>query len=326
MKLTIDNHDGSGPIDYTQSIVAGRPFRILRRLNQPVTCGVTLFPASGQSTPIRNGRMVVIDDNGVVLFTGYLATEPALEFVGQGTAGAAYQVVISAISDEILLDRQSLPQIGPLCGASGGQGLATMLALVDYLEIKSALSMATLNFSEFQTENNRTWSQNAGALAASVRSAYQLMNGTLTMTPVGTVMHSLNESQGTLSLSALNLSMAKALANDVTVCGEVEPCAYVTEFFQGDGTNVLFDLTEEPWMPSTAKTKPLVDSFQGSMITSKCGVGIGLLRPGLGQTLFCAGLCLTSPFRARRPWSSTTSACTTGRHHRTILVFRARFS
>jgi hypothetical protein len=91
--------------------------------------------------------MVLSDDGGVVLFTGYLATEPALELAGRGTSGTVYQLVISAISDEILLDRQSLPQIGPIGGASGGQGLATMLALVNYQEIKSALSMATLNFS-----------------------------------------------------------------------------------------------------------------------------------------------------------------------------------
>jgi hypothetical protein len=287
LKLTIDNHDGNGPIDYTQSIVAGRPFRILRRLNQPVTCSVTLYPASGHATPVRNGRMVVSDDSGVVLFTGYLAAEPALELIGQGTAGTVYQVVISAISDEILLDRQSIPQIGPLCGASGGQGLATMLALVNYQEITSALSMATLNFSEFQAESNRSWSQNAGKLAASVRSAYQLMNGTLTMTPVGTVTHSLNESQGTLSLSALDLSMARALANDVTVCGEVEPSAYVTEFFQGDGTTVLFDLTELPWMPSPSKTKPLIDSFQGSTINTQIW---NVNDPGAALSLTSAGL------------------------------------
>ena len=47
MKLTIDNHDGNGPIDYSSCVVAGRPFRILRRLNQPATCTVTLFTAPG---------------------------------------------------------------------------------------------------------------------------------------------------------------------------------------------------------------------------------------------------------------------------------------
>lgn len=269
MKLTIDNYDGNGPVDYTSSIVAGRPFRIVRRLNQPVTCAVTLFPASGLATPARNGRMVLADDSGNVLFTGYVASEPALELAGQSTMGAVYQAVVSAISDEILLDRQSIPQTGPIYGTTGGQALQAMLALLEIESITSSVSLATMNVSEFQPESNRTWAENAGALAAAVRNAYLLMNGTLTMTPVGTVTHSLNESQGTLSLNALQVSMVKALANDVTVCGEVEPSAYVTEFFQGDGTTVLFDLTEDPWMPPPSKTRPLSDTFQGPTINKQ---------------------------------------------------------
>lgn len=287
MKLTIDNNDGKGPVDYTASVVAGKPFRIVRRLNQPVTCEVTLFPGSGVASPARNGRMVVADDNGVLLFTGYLATEPVLELTGQGTEGAVYQVFVSAISDEILLDRQSLPQIAPICGASSGQALQTMLAVLDVQEIASELSQANLNVSEFQTNSGRVWSQNAGELAASVRSAYRLMNSVLTMTPVGAVTHTLSESQGTLSLSGLQLSAVKALANDVTVCGETEPSAYVTEYFQGDGTIVLFDLSEVPWVPPASRSKPLTDTFAGPAIDPQLwNVG----DPGSALSLTSAGL------------------------------------
>ena len=287
MKLTIDNNDGNGPIDYTSSIVAGQPFRIVRKLNQPVTCGVTLLPSSGLATPARNGRVVVADNSGNVLFTGYVATEPALELAGQGTMGAVYQAVVSAISDEILLDRQSIPQIAPLCGTTGGQAIQAMLALLDIEAITASVASATMNVSEFQSNSNCTWSENAGALAASVRSAYLLMNRTLSMTPVGSVTHSLSESQGTLSLSGLQVAMVKALANDVTVCGEVEPSAYVTEFFQGDGTTVLFDLTEAPWMPPPSKTKPLSDNFQGPMINSQIW---NVADPGAALALTSAGL------------------------------------
>jgi hypothetical protein len=287
LKLTIDNNDGNGPVDYSSAIVAGQPFRIVRRLNQPVTCGVTLFPGPGVASPARNGRIVVADGNGVVLFTGYLAAEPVLELAGQGTAGPLYRALVMAISDEIILDRLSIPQVAPICGASSGQALQTMLAVIDFENIRSELALATLNVSEFQTDSNRTWSQNAGELASAVRSAYLLMNGTLTMTPVGTVTHSLNESQGTLSLSGLDLSMVKALANDVTVCGEVEPCAYVTEFFQGDGTTLLFDLTEAPWMPPPSKAKPLSDNFQGTTLNKQIW---NVDDPGVALTLTSAGL------------------------------------
>jgi len=287
LKLTIDNQDGKGAIDYTGSIVAGRPFRIVRKLNEPVACAVTLLPLNGLAIPARNGRVVVSDDSGLVLFTGYVASEPALELAGQGTMGAVYQAVVSAISDEILLDRQSIPQAGPVYGSSAGQVLEAMLQRLQNESITSQLASATIDVSEFQADSNRTWSENAGALAAAVRSAYLLMNGTLTMTPVGSVTHTLSESQGTLALSGLQASMVRTLANDVTVCGESEPSAYVTEFFQGDGTTLLFDLTELPWMPAPSRSKPLVENFRGPNINTQIwNVG----DPGQALSLTSAGL------------------------------------
>ena len=287
MKITIDNHDGQGPVDYSGALVAGKPLRILRRLNQPVTCEMTLFPSAGMVYPKRNGRIVVANDAGVVLFTGYVAAEPVLELVGRGTEGIVYQAAVSAISDEILLDRQFLPQIGPLCGVSSGQALETMLAVLQAENIASDLTQAKLSLPGFRTTNRRSWSENAGALAASVRSAYRVLDGTLTMTPIGTVTHSLNESDGSLSLSGLRLSMARPPANDVTVFGEAEPCTYVTEFFQGDGTTAMFYLSGKPWMPPATQAKPMNDSFQGSSINTQVW---SVDDPGSALTLTGQGL------------------------------------
>jgi hypothetical protein len=123
LKLTIDNHDGKGAIDYSDSVVAGCPFRIVRRLNEPVTCNCTLLPGQSLAVPARNGRVIVADDSFNLLFTGYIATEPALELAGQGTVGAVYQAVVSAISDDILLSRQPIPPAGANCGGSAAQNL-----------------------------------------------------------------------------------------------------------------------------------------------------------------------------------------------------------
>jgi hypothetical protein len=286
VKLTIDNNDGKGAVDYSASIVAAQPFRIVRRLNEPVTCGVTLLPAQGVAIPARNGRIIVADDSGIILFTGYLATEPALEFVGRGIMGAAYQAIVSAISDEILLDRQPLPQSGPVYGASAAVALQSTLARIDAQQITSGLSSATAILAEFQADSAHTWAENAGALASAVRSAWMLMNGTLTLTPVGSTTHSLSEAEGSLSLSALELSMTKALANDIIVCGETEPCAYVTEYFEGDGTTTLFQLSQDPWMPPASKSKPLTDTFPGPAINPQIW---NVEDPGAALTLTSAG-------------------------------------
>lgn len=291
MKLTIDNHDGKGPVDYSASVVAGRPCRIVRRLNEPVTLAMTLLPAQGLAVPTRNGRVIVADDSGNLLFTGYIATEPALELAGQGTAGAVFQAVVSAISDDILLSRQPLPQVGDTVGANASQALQAMLARLQIAGITQATSAATANLSLFQIEEGRTWAENTASLANATRNAWRLMNGTLTLLPVGNVTHVLNEAHGTLSLSNLNLSMVRALANDVTVWGEREACAYVTEYFQGDGTTLLFDLTEMPFLPSASEQKPLTDTFPGPGINAQlwnvCDPGAALQLTSLGLT--CQG-------------------------------------
>lgn len=269
MKLTIDNHDGKSAVDYSACVVAGRPCRIVRRLNEPVTFAVTLLPAQGMVVPARNGRVTVADDAGNLLFTGYICTEPALALAGQAITGAVYMALVEAISDDILLSRQPLPQAGAVYGATAGQALNSLLERVQVAGVTLSVSEATRIISELELESGHTWAENAGALANATRNAWRLMNGTLTMAPVGSVTHTLDETQGTLSVKDLQLSMVKALANDVTVCGEIEPCAYVTEFFEGDGTTVLFNLTEEPWMPATTRRKPLVDLFQGPSINTQ---------------------------------------------------------
>ncbi len=266
MQLTINNYDGKGAVDYTASIVAGRSFRIVRRLNEPVTCEVTLLPASGLAIPARNGRVLVSDDSGNLLFTGYVATEPALELAGQSSSGATYLALVQAISDDILLSRQSLPQSGATCGLTAGQSLQALLSRMQIAGILQSLSQATQMLPQFQLDPGRTWAENTGTLANAVRNAWRLMDGTLIMIPVGSVTHTLSEAQGTLSLSGLQVSMTKALANDITVCGEAEPSAYVTEYFQGDGTTVLFDLTEQPFLQPASKEKPLVDTFSGPAV------------------------------------------------------------
>lgn len=262
MRLTIDNNDGKGPLDYTRGVVAGRPFRMVRRLNEPVTCTVTIVPGA-LAMPARNSRVVVEDDSGNLLFTGYVATEPAPELVGQGTTGAVWQARVTAISDDILLSRQTIPQGSRAFNVTAGQALQSLLSRLNGGGLTASLGGAGATVGAFEADSGHSWAANAGALANATRNAWRLMNGTLTMTPVGSVTHALSDSDGTFSLSSFELAMVKELANDVTVCGAEEPSAYVTEYFQGDGTTVLFFLTETPWLPPAAYRKPLIDLFQG---------------------------------------------------------------
>ena len=56
--------------------------------------------------------------------------------------------------------------------------------------------------------------------------------------------------------------MVRELANDVTLTGELEPAAYVTELFSGDGSTNTFRLSSSPFHPSSPTL--LADSFDGA--------------------------------------------------------------
>ncbi len=250
MKVTIDNLDGNGAIDYSGTLSTKQPITIERKLNEPSICAFGLVTASTSLiAPLRNGRVIVTDNNGIVLFTGYLATEPARELAGAGTAGAVYLLLATAVSDEVLLDWQTVPQTPATAGQTVERLLTTLTSRVDATRLAVQTNGAPAQLGYFVPDAGQCWSQNAAMLASMARASYVAHSGTVTLAPIGNVTHTLSETAGTLQVAALQASMVKTIANDVTVCGAEEPAAYVTEIFQGDGTTVLFTLTRLPYFP-----------------------------------------------------------------------------
>lgn len=267
MKLTIDNFDGKGAVDYSGCIVEGATFRIVRTLNAPSLFYVTLLPFAAQlPTPSRNARVICADDSGNLLFTGYLAVEPAMVLAGEATTGPLSIAEVTAVSDEILLDRQALPKQFFSYGQTADKTIAAMSGGLGISAINTSLSSTLSTVGEFVSSPGLSWSGNAAQLASNSASAYRVVNGVLSVTPIGSVTHTLSESAGTLSAADLQSSLVKTLANDVTLCGETEPCAYVTEYFAGDGVTTLFELTELPYAPAASKDQVLTDLFQESSL------------------------------------------------------------
>ncbi len=119
-----------------------------------------------------------------------------------------------------------------------------------------------------------------------------MLDGAVSLQPAGTVTHALSDGDGTLQVAALKTASVKELANDVTVSGEMEPAAYVTETFAGDGTTTVFQLSEEPFRPKkTANSVQfLTDSFNESTLNTQIwkvndpGSHLGLSAAGLTMT------------------------------------------
>jgi len=263
VKLTINNFDSNGDVDYTSCIVEGRTLRIERTLNAPSMFYVSLLPAAMLlPVPVRNARVTCADDSGNLLFTGYLAVEPEMVLAGEGTLGQTYVAEVTAVSDDILLNRAALARQFFSYGQSAGKTISSLSGGLGVNGLTMNIPLSIFHVGEFVMNPGASWSGNAAELASGSASAYRVVDGVLSVSAIGSVTHMLNESDGTLSTSNLQASLVKLLANDVTVCGEQEPSAYVTEYFEGDGVTTLFDLTELPYTPAASKEQVLIDLFE----------------------------------------------------------------
>jgi hypothetical protein len=283
MKITIQGQD------YTATLDAVRPLTIERRLNEPSVCQLWLsLPTNGSlAMPLRNQSLAVTGDDNTTYFTGYIAVTPLPEYTGLGIAGPIYRIAIQALSDELLLDQMLMP---PSTGATGQTAGALMTALVTHTG-SNALSTQGLSLaatvSNFVPEPGAAFSKSAGQVASQARAAYRAVNGALTLSSVQNTVHTLNETDGSLNLAnlAFTASVKRALANDVTICGEHEPVAYVTEYFLGDGITTQFYLAADPFFPAASKSTIISELFNESAIDERVwgnlgGSGYIALGPG----------------------------------------------
>jgi hypothetical protein len=290
MQLTIDNLDGLGPVDYTAAIDASEPFEILRTLNAPtVLKGTLCLAASILPTPVRRGRVTVTSDAGVLLFTGYLTTEPAALYAGESSPGAVYRLALSAVSDEWLLDKQSW---GSTVGTGIGESTSNLITtLVQRLAPSVLTTGAAPNLTGiFEPEKGSPWSTNAGLVGNATYSGYRAIGGSIGLAGLALVQHTLSDGDGSLEVAALKTSSLKELANDVTVTGAVEPTAYWTELFTGDGTTTVFNLLGEPAAPNAGHATLIAEPFTESTLNLQQWQ---LNDPGAHIALTSAGLTVT---------------------------------
>lgn len=252
MKVTIDNQDGKGPIDYSLALCADQATEsavvIQRTLNQPTLARLQLDCTShGLAVPVANAWVVITADNGNFLFTGYLPTSPEPVFAGYSSVGAQYRFIANAFSEDWLLNREAVPQTAPMLGQTAGNVARTLTNRVSptLVQMSGLEDIGTIGF--FEPMPNKPWSENIAALANQARAAYRVLNGQLTMAPVGSTVHNLNDAVGALKYSAASSTDARQFVNDVTITGLSEPTEYVTELFEGDGATVLFQLQRQPF-------------------------------------------------------------------------------
>ncbi len=251
MRLTIDNLDGLGAVDYSAAICSDGRLKIERTLNAPSRCTWQMvLTGTNLSLPQRRGRVIATTDAGLPLFTGYIATAPETVVVGEFLGSVVGRVAVSALSDDWLLDRQKLA--GAIDGLS--QPAANVL---ETLTSRTGAGAVTTNviagsravgvFTPNPTEN---WSKNAARVAAAGYATYRVLDRALSLLSAGATIHSFSDQDGSLSPGMMQTAQGMELANDITLTGEMEPTTYVTELFLGDGSTSIFKLATAPFRPS----------------------------------------------------------------------------
>jgi hypothetical protein len=248
MKLQIDNLDGLGPIDYTSSIDGSRSPQVVRKLNQPSEFRVSLVADSTDFVvPVTGARVTLGLTNGQDVFTGYLMQSPLFEYLGWGERGPIYRYDLVAQSDEGLLDEKRLPDRCPFLDRSAGNALRQLTEdlMPGVFDTSSVQDLDTLAW--YASNPRKTWSQHAAEIAIQARASYRIMNGALIFAPMGATSYALNETDITFCPEGLKLQPVNAMINDVTVIGQSEPEAYVTDYFVGDGLTLKFYLSQTPF-------------------------------------------------------------------------------
>ena len=291
MRITIDNLDGAGARDYTSSVAPEGPITLQRTLNVPTRCSAELVVGvEGLPLPSRLGRVIVEAEDGTVLFTGYLATEPVRTYAGDASSGAVYRARLSAVSDEWLLDRAgsgAAQTAAASLSLDANQLLARMVARTQASSLDVSSDSGGLVSGVFTARADVPWSVNAGEAAGAAYAGYRALNGQIMLQPAGSVTHSFSDADGTLSGAELEVGAVRELANDVTLSGAEEPAAYINESFVGDGTTTVFSLSESAYR-DTNRTL-INDSFDGAVIDTTQWSGSD---PGGHITLGAGGLTL----------------------------------
>jgi hypothetical protein len=205
----------------------------------------------------------LVRNDGSKQFTGYLVQPPEPACVGETERGPWVTYKLTAIGDEYLLDRRPLPVRPNYVAVNAGQlvhELAEELCPGVY-ECSGIADVGTV--AEIACGGTRRWSEVMQELAAVSRSVYRVHDHAITLKPVSSVTHLLDESDARIDTRSLVISNDGNVVNKATVLGGYEPASYVDDQFCGDGYSLSFSLSNYPFLrtPHTV----LEEEFRGNL-------------------------------------------------------------
>jgi hypothetical protein len=268
MKLTIDNLDGRGPRDYTLAVDQTRAPRVLRRLRKPAELRLSLVASDPEFVvPVDGARITMGRLNGTDVFTGYLSSAPNFEYLGWNERGPVYRYNVIAQSDEVLLDKKTLPDRHPFVARSAGEALRQLTEdlLPGVMDTSGIANLDSMWW--YSCNQEKRWSEHVSEIAVRARASYHTLGDKILFQALGTTTHVLSESDATFSPSGLTLRSADARGNDILLTGRIEPQAHVKDYFVGDELTTRFYLSDTPFGATTRVL--LEEEYKGTTLDTR---------------------------------------------------------
>lgn len=268
MKLTIDNLDGQGVRDYTFAIDQSRAPRVLRRLRKPAELRLSLIANDpGFVVPIDGARITMKRLNDTDVFTGYVSSAPKFEYLGWNERGPVYRYDVIAHSDEVLLDKKTLPDRHAFVARSAGEALRQLTEdlLPGVMDTSGVANLDSIWW--YSCDRQKRWSEHASEIAIRARASYWTLGNKIFFQPLGATTHVLNESDASFLPGGLRLQSAEARGNDILMTGRIEPQAHVKDYFVGDEMTTRFYLSDTPFGATTRTL--LEEEYKGTTLDTR---------------------------------------------------------
>jgi hypothetical protein len=259
LKLTINNGDGLGDVDYTHYVIPSS-ISIEDSLNTPTLLSFTLSNVDGAfKAPVRSAYVKFLSTTsplsvtGAYVTTGFVTNSPEWRFLGVGPRARAqafqhYELDVKVTSDEYLLNIKSIPFIAAYVNRTMGQILTDVANSLapGYFDVSNVQSGDMVPY--FSYDPTSKWADVAKEFGDQAQYRYKVIGKKIYFAPYGDSAFGISYNETTQTQKqfvpgALKTGiLAVPLVNDCIVIGDVEPQQAHDDYFVGDGFTGNFPL------------------------------------------------------------------------------------
>jgi hypothetical protein len=221
---------------------------VVRKLNRAAELRCALAGFAGEP-PASGARVRLLRESGAAVFTGYLPANATRQHLGWGEQGAVYRDTMHAVSDEWLLDQAVLPKRPVFALRTAGEIARQITESAGAIDVGGVAEGDPIV--QFPTSLQR-WSDCMQSVAQQSRMSYRLLDGKLSLRPVGEVAWGLSEADDSFSPDRLTLAGGGEVIASVIALGRGEPDAFVKDYFLGDGYSLRNYLSATPFGQNTS--------------------------------------------------------------------------